>query len=516
MDKMFVNKIINDIEYTLVDIIEYLGKNVKCYLCDDDYAFTISNDGNEKLITNLKIIQNIKNQENLNPPQVYYYNFLLNILATDLVDMDEERKNDIISKFMEKIKEIQFDVDIEEIEKRARKVKFVYGSARDLYVGAFYYPLLNTIVVGPDDNDYDTLFHELIHACGGSLFNTINFNQSGFIEGGTEITNRKMAQDFNEKGSYVEKIIFDCNAQCYIPQVTILRQMEYLLNDNCASSMLNGKKDFFIKFKRKYGYNLYRFLQHRTTKMYTMMEKGLDITNIYMDTQNRMLRTVFDKELTDVKDLESAKLYMERLKAFEYMMGIETEKVELNIFEAYYKEKNFQLVEMLKKLNVKKEEINEFVSNYAYEKPTFKKIFTKEEELDLALKGCSIYAKRIMNDNQSKDIDIEKIELYVGTGSKCSIVSVLTYDDFPVVYIKETYGETNYYSGEWLTSELLKELTKVKNGFEVEIGGEIISVNHIESDNIKAKIAKTIKDTIMGVTENNFSSLEKETSGRRF
>ena len=32
MDKMFVNKIINDIEYTLVDIIEYLGKNGESYV----------------------------------------------------------------------------------------------------------------------------------------------------------------------------------------------------------------------------------------------------------------------------------------------------------------------------------------------------------------------------------------------------------------------------------------------------------------------------------------------------
>ena len=347
-------------EYTYVDKFMYNKSSINCYLSDEDYLFSVIKDGKEVFIEDKELIYMIKEQEGLNPPEVYYkINPLLNLVAMDMTEMEKEKVGEIKAKFFQLIRDSDINVSADELLQRLSKVSFIEGIPRNTSWVGLYQPASNSIVV-KNGCDFSTVIHELVHACGLGM----NKCSLGLKEGGTELTTRKLLKDIDSTFSEVNGLLFDGNLYVSYPlQVAIMKQMEYLLNDSVSESLLLGKDDFFNKFKDKYGNKIFRYITHRSTRLINMYYKnGVNCTKYFLETQKKLFETVFDIEIKNVNSIESANAYLQRMSKFELLLGIDPKNENATGFVEYYEKKLLEIKKLLEEKNVSKEDIDRIIT----------------------------------------------------------------------------------------------------------------------------------------------------------
>ena len=289
MVKLLDNIVVNNKEYTFVDSFLFKDLLINCYLGDEDYLFAFFKDKKEIFIDDEEIIKAIKEQEGLNIPEVYYaVSSLLNLLVSNMKEIPSDDVMEMINYFTLLIKKSGMMIDEEKILSKLSKVNFIEGQMEGCT--GFYHPATNSIIVS-SASDYSVMVHEMIHACGGRIYNVFS-SIEGFIEGGTELTTRRLIGDLDNGVSSYGHLMFKSGLKGYQMPVAIVRQMEYLINDSVSESILLGKWDFFNNFKKKYGSSIYRFLKHRTTRM-AEMKKDVDYCiQYFLETQKLLYETV--------------------------------------------------------------------------------------------------------------------------------------------------------------------------------------------------------------------------------
>ncbi len=431
MLKLLDDIIVDGKDYTYVDNFSFNSKIIKCYL-GEDYLFTVLSNNREYIIRDEWINYAIKEQECLNNPEFYYFNpFLLGIAKTERRikgdELDKLRNN-----FLNLIRNSRMKVNLEKISSRLSKVKFYEGYEKD--ADGIYHPATNSVIFKLDYSNYksiSTMVHEMIHACGGRIFNFKSIR--GFIEGSTQLTTQRLLGRLNTKGDGYNGVIFDTNfGQSYTLESAIIRQMEYLLNESVSESILEGKMDFFRDFKNKYGRQLYRFLKHRTNRLLGM--NPMKSVFYFLETQEIFFKKVFDKEIKNVDSLESAKIFINKLKNFEYVLGNIPGYEAAVGFEEYYEKKLNELENILKSKKISKLEIDNFILNNRHKKVFFKNSISITKAIQDSTMYMTKFARYIV-ENKLK-FDLDRLDYYIGTCGNNIVDYLLTYDNEPVYYIR--------------------------------------------------------------------------------
>lgn len=285
----------------------------------------------------------------------------------EIVEHNIKNTIDLIEKLVEKE---NICVDVNEIEKRA------YSEGRYLYfdpdglIEGFYNEYNNIIGISnqlKDGHDIEKVFtHELIHKISDQnkalkrtnfkTFDKANYkfkktrelSEIGLTEGMTENLNNAL---YNENAINVMRAVckdkvkectFDFSPKtAYLYRVSLVQQMEYLLEEKSYKSILEKDVDFKSKFISKYGYPLYikvayganllnRFPTKIEQKVNNVIFKNKDIRgmfataemNFFDKIQNTLMREAFDIELKQVDNADDAKKFLEKLKRFEIYRGI--------------------------------------------------------------------------------------------------------------------------------------------------------------------------------------------------
>lgn len=485
--KLLDDIVINGKEYILVDFIEYNGIYYNCYLCDNEYLFTTNNNGKEIIIIDEKIIESIKNQEGLNYNEVL---FSINSHITDsilenfsLENINDEVKNMIIELFIKKLIDLDKNIKYKDALENLKKVRFFYGDIRKTG-NPFYHPASNSIVV-PKASINDIIsfyFHEMIHACGGPKFNQKLSLSTGLNEGATEITTQRMLNKYDTTSGHNKFTRFYTgNGSSYSYQVSLISQMEYLTGTKVTDSIINGNMDFFSNFKDLYGKKIYSMLSHRSTRLISgLKNKTSDYHNDYfMETQNSLLVMAFEKDFKEVNDLESANKFMKKLSGFEKTMGIDTIKKENNIFYSYYIHKLDEVINLLRKNNIKEEEIVSFRENNRYQPIVFRNERTIQEDKINALKiNSEILPDLILEGNMS--INKKDLELFIGANNEKSCY-ILTNKGEIMTYIDCSLAHAQIYFNDFLKN-VFPKLKKTEFGFILEDNDKSIELSKVDDE----------------------------------
>ena len=498
-------------EYTLVDFFVCEGLNINCYL-GEDYLFTFINNDIEEVITDKSLIEKIKHQEKLNNPEVYYRIAPIIYLISKtkkLVEIKGEELLNVKKMFLKLIKDADLKIGDQLILSRLSKINFIKGASKDC--AGFYHPSTNSIVLPSYSNvgDKPTMVHEIIHACGGSLFNLTG--ALGFTEGGTELTTQRLLGNLNNSGSSLYDVYFNENygVPGYLFTTAIIRQMEYLIDKSVSKSILLGNLDFFKEFGKKYGNYLLNFLRHRTSKIITNKE-----IKYFLETQKVLFVTAFDKDIKTVNNLESARNYLLRLKNFEYMIGNIPGDEELVGFVEYYEKKLYEIEEILKTNGFSNLEISNLINEFKHEKVVFRNVDTPASVL---FDGINGFVEKIVNEGLK--INPEGLECYCGTIGNNNIDLILTYYGEPIYYVKRkrvAWFTKTINSGEVkdeqfssldvpkITREDLNFasvinkviIVKTKKGYKTILGDDEINLDNITNNQVIEFICSIINNRI--------------------
>ena len=482
-------------EYTLVDLFTYNGDTIYCYLGDDDYVFTIKKDEKEVIITDKDLIKKIKEENYLDVPEVLYYRPEILLIAKDASDIDNGNKEKMIENFINLLSNTKIPLDIESIKKRLLKVSFVYGEPRKDSTDGFYHPMTNTIVL-QKDGSYDTAIHELIHACGGSIFNFTTM--AGLIEGSTELTARRIIGDIDNHGTIFGSLRANANLGSYPHQCMLIAQMEYIINYKVTTSIVLGRTDFFDYFKNKYSKNLYRTVLHSATKIINLESKGKgsEAKQLFMNTQNTLLKTAFDIDFDKVKDVKTAEMYMSKLKGFEYFICEDLKSEKNNIFSKYYNEQLIKIISLLARNNVDKNIISDFENKYAYKKTEQNRVYAGEEEKGRIIADVGSYLARYLHDNNIK-INFDNVRIYAGYNpDNDDSYHLVTYEGKLLLYYARLVRQAKKADlrfGKYITPDLLDKLLIVDQEIIIRLDDATIRAKYVEDEKIyKAALEMTL------------------------
>ena len=435
-----VNRVFNGKQYTLVDIYDnYIeGKLIYHFMSENDELFFEKKDEKFELVKDEKFINDLKEFYGLNEPEIWFsvnavINTLLRLKNVKKFDKDERKK--IIDEQLEKLKEIDEPLDHELIKRRTSKLEIASAEFNIKDTRAFYHPANNSIYL--DDKDINnnridskmTRLHEFIHAVSFSTStNPLKF-PTGLLEGQTESIVTKLYSD--KKSGICNGIWYNHQLSSYDQQLCIIRQMECALCKKSYKSTLEGNLDFYNEFIEKYGLDIFLYISHRATRM-IKEDKIKDIKKYLSDTQNLLLKRVFDKDFEGVNSIETADKYLEKLKA----MGYERAKVKNeNTYELYYNEKLEQTRQKLLQLGCEEKDIDNLVDNYKYEEPKFFPMETKEESIKRLQKYCSdsMSLDCIIDYDQDIDEQLDSIKAYYcGNEGKTRTYFLVTKNGKPV------------------------------------------------------------------------------------
>ena len=474
----------NNKEYVYIDTIKYKNQMIYHFGSLEDEIFCIKKDMEYIPIQDNLKISIIKNKLGLIDSTKIYslkedskefanrtqdeFKFYLKLLKKKIIYRDitatvieGEEKEKIIDEQknnFKKIKEkLNVDIDLEKINKKISKVRLI--KKEKLLGGRFsgyYNPVFNVVVlekqndINSDDKWYKHVrLHEYIHAMTGKK--CLLYKKGllrGLLEGETEnlvesfFGSERSCFDVKKRESEYNSVTIERNDRIqynfnkditYRPLVSLVKQMEYTLGEKSHKSIINGNMEFESNFAKKYGMPLMIFMAYRTRML--MAGKKLnerfedlqffDEVQYFKETQDILMKKVFDKDFKSIKSIEDAKLYFQKLRSFETVRGrISTEYgndflyYEDKSFEDYYSEKYASTIEKLKRNGFTEDEIHANLENYKYEKQEFKTFRTKDEEQELAKEFVVMeIAKRIIK-QKKKIVDYNKYDFeYLKTAS---------------------------------------------------------------------------------------------------
>lgn len=328
------NRIFNNIEYTLVDIYDWESKkSIYHFASDESDLFCEKIEDDYKVIEDRKLVEAIIDRYSLKPPEVYFSilpSQVVRILGVNQIKkLTEVQKAYLISEQIDKLSELNCNISKDELQERLKHVTVCNAEWNSIKkdMDAFYHPATNAMylkkneIKGNEIGNKRIRLHETIHAITGtSALLGYFLNKAGLIEGGTENIVEKLYGDKLSK-FYSKNLQFNfSNDASYTYNVSLIRQMEYILKKDADESILRGNSKFFKEFSEKYGKDLFRFIKHRSNRLLDPT-KLKDDEEYFKETQNTILKKVFYKEFSNIKNIEDAKSYFERLQGFELVIG---------------------------------------------------------------------------------------------------------------------------------------------------------------------------------------------------
>ena len=390
------NKIINGIEYTLVDIYDFENIKVYHFVNDDEEIFCKKSGEKYNNIEDEKFITRLKEYYYLDPPEILFVGFLpveiMKLFGVKNIKTIDDSTRD--SFFLEQVELLKKMMDPEILKKRLEDVTLCEADWQMAESG-FFHPRSNAIFLRKESFSKDLKkcykminLHETIHALSGTITFLSKYSRmKGLIEGATDSIVFKI---FDDKSSFFRgKTRYNfCTGGGYERLTALIRQMEYVMGKECDESILLGKTDFFDEFSEKYGKDTFRIIKHRANRLVhpETIEKP---DKFFQKTQNFLLERVFDKEFEEIETIEDAKKFMEKLQKFETTRGTELGD---KTFEGYYEKYLEQTKKRLKEKKYNESEIAEFVENHKYKRQEYNQV-----NLDGLLKN-SIIDECISND----------------------------------------------------------------------------------------------------------------------
>ena len=319
------------------------------------------------------------------------------------INLEDKEKivNEELELFRDAKERLGLDIDLKHVEERLRSIKLLINDNQKGSSG--YYNHIkdeigfDSFYLQKNNNETKrTMFHEFIHGMTQKqicLYNILHMD--GLMEGETESLVEDVLGDQN-RSSYCNvgipgiSVYLQANfspkvTRSYFTHVSIVRQMEYLLGKKSYDSILNGNMQFEKDFAQKYGKSLLRYLAKGTTELkFFRREKIIDEFKKFSNMQNVLLKKAFDRDFSEVKDIESAQKFFQKLRGFETercRFAVSDGNVSEDLsFQNYYYSKYEETIKNLSKLGIDKNEIQEGLKEYKYKKQKFKS-YRSEEEL---------------------------------------------------------------------------------------------------------------------------------------
>lgn len=243
--------------------------------------------------------------------------------------------------------------------------------------------------IAKDDDNIEnkrTRLHETIHYLAGKLYAYYCF-ANFIVEGGTENvveellgTNNSSLDVLNDSEEKIAGVLkFNFSSKCsYKPYVSLIKQLEYIMEIKSYDSAINGKMDFVKSVIKELG--LYSFKLFAETNMMMGMddiekskkthEDNIEYLKKLETIEDTILEISFDRRFKHIKSIEDAQKYLEHLRGFEayrpqifYM--VDDQLTQKNTFKTYYQNKYKELLERFK-------ENSELLEKYEYKQQEFK------------------------------------------------------------------------------------------------------------------------------------------------
>jgi hypothetical protein len=379
------------------------------------------------IIDNLEVLNKLYEYSGLDKKDVYYSKFkevLLFPIARDLETLDNETRDKLIDQSIKDLKTIGCSISEKTIRKKLKNTTILSGYMRSFYSAAAFNPSSNSVILRSLNKRVEN-FHEIIHAISKVPLIWEIKNGIGFIEGCTELSAQKLYR--YKKSSKYSSLEFNFRDSGYREPVCIVDQMEYLLGKSCIDATVLGNSSFFNEFRSKYGKNIFIYLKHELNKYVSRHAKK---TRFY-DVENKLLTCCFDKELENVKSIEDAEKYLERLNKFGGKRARPVSSDDPFLHE-YYDRKLVQIKEILLSLNIDEKEIDDMIKNHSYKKVRFNPLYFKSD------------FKRLMDEDIrrssfSKKIPIDELSAFSFQSDKNDFLCVMRDGEIIEVYYYNNY-----------------------------------------------------------------------------
>ena len=284
-------------------------------------------------------------------------------------------------------------IDEKTIDQTLENVEYRSVPSQKVHTSGAYTPALNRIIYTDEVlDDWDdvysarTRFHEAIHAHTGGALLTKYLFLTGLVEGQTESLTEDLygtheshsVRKFGKKVSGEAYFNFSEEAS-YRELVCIVKQMEAAIGNKSYESILNGDFSFEREFIKRYGLRNFIYLAGKaeTIKCKILSSRGFKDLDLLADTQDKLLKMVFDKDIKDVQSIEDAENYFDKLRYFERLRAkveyIRDDNKKYNgdaVYQEYYEQKYEEVKRALEEKGIPKEEIESRLEEYKY-KPQF-------------------------------------------------------------------------------------------------------------------------------------------------
>ena len=329
----------------------------------------------------------------------------------------EEQINELsrLDGFNEQIIRKQLrDVGINIIPSMPEKVRAFY---RD---GEMYF--LRKDVYSHDLTKKRLRTHECVHGIIGKnkpkSFRNLYGIEEGIAENVTEVL-------YGDNGiSNIDDIVrFHLSENCeYCYNVSIIRQLEYILGKNTIDIITKGDYSFFKELRTKFGDKTYKDIVDKCNLLSEINGEDKEKVEILKHLQRTLLTHAFDAEFSKVSSAESAEIFLNRLREFERIRAAISED---SSFKTYYMEKLHQIEKLLLGLGIDKEKVQKFLEEHQYTGWTIKPEETdkqRAERIEKNLKRYLIYNIKYKELVTEKFIRSLEVRYYLKNGIECQII----------------------------------------------------------------------------------------------
>ena len=451
----FVELEVNNIKYILIDEYEYQGKIIYHFGSRIDEIFCTLSGKKYNPILDKNEIKRIKEKFDLIDDDVLYsmidrikesaYALFYRKFAKKIKMISKNERDTYINEQVKNFESINdnlgIGLDLNQVQNALNRVKVLTGRIKKASCRAFYNQGLNVILSNKEYIDNEEIdakrvrLHETIHCMtytmGKKMLDTrfYSFFEKGLLEGQTESLVERLFESRKSCNRYrherlknrdvITRIKYNFSDETsYKPLVCIVRQMENAIGMNSAKSIVEGSRKFEKEFIHQYGLEAYVYMAYRTRRILTNIPKNRDKTNYFKETQDSLLKIVFEKDFKNISSVEDAEKYLKRLQKFE------TERARISqidykeksvqndeFFKKFYNEKFHEIGQLLLNKGYAKQEIVARLEKYKYRQQEFKPMFLEEE----VRRKCEDYyfvflAKEVINGNMTETDD--KIDVY--------------------------------------------------------------------------------------------------------
>ncbi len=307
----FINIVYNDELYLLVDEFNYKNKIVTYFNSLKGDLFCYKRGSSYEVIKDEKIIQKLRDDNDLYVEDYMYLNKFKSG-RFESKEIDNGYKSYLLENFINSLFDVS-NIDKREVLNIIRDVKIKETNK----LNAFHIPS-KTVYIKKGNFKDKVVFHELLHALG-YIKNKKSFLLlgSGLNEG---IVSLLTAKSFSKNISSIHnsnEYNFDTHFMSFCPEcAAIANQIEFINGEDIINFLVGNVDKEIEKFCSKSSLNTFLKIRYKTKKMYKNFKKDKDNSKEVLETQDIILRNVFDKLSNRVETREDAISVLEALNEF--------------------------------------------------------------------------------------------------------------------------------------------------------------------------------------------------------